>query len=389
MRTMLNPSPNGNLNPSPNGSLNPSPNDRNGSLTKRLGPVGLLGLLLGLGNMLGCGPVAKGQTRGPMSPTQMAASSKGEALLDVKTVGLPFTILRRGGGEIDEPTFFAELYGQRAVCLGESHDNPHHHWAQYYVFDKLSQHNGETQVTTALGMEMFQRPFQAVLDDYVAGKIDDKALLTRSGYAERWGYNWGFYASTVGLVRDRKLTLLALNTAKELTKKVSRKGIPQLGKADLSMLPEMNTEDPVHRAWWDTRMQGTSHVPTSTTSSSGHDPHDPHSANPVHENPKSDSARPNTRSEWIYTAQVLWDETMADGASAWLKEKPLKEEQGRQIVIIAGAGHCHDSGIVNRVKRRGIKEVVSVRPVIETGDGELATAIAESENDYLFVMTPQ
>ncbi len=333
----------------------------------------------------------------------MGASAKGEAtLIDVRAAGLPFTILRRGGGEIDEPTFFAELNGQRAVCLGESHDNPHHHWVQYYIFDKLSQHNGKIGVATALGMEMFQRPFQAVLDDFVAGKIDDQVLLTRSGYAERWGYNWGFYASTVGLVRDRKLTLLALNTAKELTKKVSRKGIPQLGKVDRSMLPEMNTEDLVHRAWWDARMQGTSHSPTSTASttistvsSSDPHPHDPHShsANPAHESPDHDGsasaapathARPNTRSEWIYTAQVLWDETMADGASAW-----LKEEQGRQIAILAGAGHCHDSGIVNRIKRRGINEVVSVRPVIETGDGELATAIAESENDYLFVMTPQ
>jgi hypothetical protein len=40
--------------------------------------------------------------------------------------------------------------------------------------------------------------------------------------------------------------------------------------------------------------------------------------------------------ERFYTAQVIWDETMAESAAAW-----LDAEEPRRIVIVAGNGHCH------------------------------------------------
>ena len=64
--------------------------------------------------------------------------------------------------------------------------------------------------------------------------------------------------------------------------------------------------------------------------------------------------------ERIYTVQVLWDETMADGGAKWLAANPRGH-----LVILAGNGHCHDSAIVGRIKRRGVTDVVSVRPVID------------------------
>ena len=83
----------------------------------------------------------------------------------------------------------------------------------------------------------------------------------------------------------------------------------------------------------------------------------------------------------MYTIQVLWDETMADTAATWVKAKA-----GRRVVIIAGNGHCHDSAIVARLRRRGIKEALSVRPILDGGTGRVADAIVEARNDYLFVM---
>ena len=62
----------------------------------------------------------------------------------------------------------------------------------------------------------------------------------------------------------------------------------------------------------------------------------------------------------IYTVQVIWDETMADTAAKWLAAQP-----DGHLVILAGNGHCHDSAIVGRIKRRGIADVVSVRTVID------------------------
>src|SRR6185503_19066042 len=83
----------------------------------------------------------------------------------------------------------------------------------------------------------------------------------------------------------------------------------------------------------------------------------------------------------IYTVQVIWDETMAETAVKWLEAN----KDGR-IVILAGSGHCHDSAIVNRIKRRGIADVVSIRSVIDDGQGGVAEAVAKPMNDFLVVL---
>ncbi|MBA3820666.1 MAG: ChaN family lipoprotein, partial [Deltaproteobacteria bacterium] len=82
----------------------------------------------------------------------------------------------------------------------------------------------------------------------------------------------------------------------------------------------------------------------------------------------------------IYTVQVLWDETMADLAAKWLTANPTG-----QLVILAGNGHCHDSAIVGRLKRRGIADAISLRPVIDT-DGGVAEVLAKPMNDYVIVL---
>jgi len=51
-----------------------------------------------------------------------------------------------------------------------------------------------------------------------------------------------------------------------------------------------------------------------------------------------------------------------------------------------GHGHCHDHAIVNRIKRRGIPEVVSIRSVIDDKEGSVADALAKPINDYFVVL---
>jgi hypothetical protein len=84
--------------------------------------------------------------------------------------------------------------------------------------------------------------------------------------------------------------------------------------------------------------------------------------------------------ERIYTVQVLWDETMADGGARWLAANP----RGR-LVILAGNGHCHDSAIVGRLKRRGVTDAISVRPVLDT-EGNVAEVLAKPMNDFVLVL---
>ncbi len=326
----------------------------------------------------------------------------------VEAADLPFRVLRaRGGQEIGWASFLAELDRVGAVCLGENHRNPHDHWAQLHVLDQLTARNRKAGVATALGMEMFQRPFQGVLDDFAARRIDEGALLSRSGWKDRWGFDWALYRPMVLMARDRGATLVALNAPRELTKKVSRRGVDRLEPTDRRALPELVLDDADHRAWWDSMMESMGGAHGHSTAQDGDDSQDGEDEEDEagtdresgHKSGKDgkqtssgkeeegEDADTKAAGERIYSAQVLWDESMAESASAWLKAGNGASSR-RQIIILAGNGHCHESAIVRRIERRGVPGAVSVRPIIDDGEGNVAALLAAPENDYLFVMTP-
>src|SRR5947208_2113670 len=61
-----------------------------------------------------------------------------------------------------------KLAQKKIVYVGEEHDKFSHHQVQLEVLRGLYQQTPKL----AVGMEMFQRPFQKALDDYIAGAID-------------------------------------------------------------------------------------------------------------------------------------------------------------------------------------------------------------------------
>jgi uncharacterized iron-regulated protein len=309
--------------------------------------------------LLGCG----GGGRGADKPRGAEAAA------------LPFQVLRAKGGEaVSWEAFIAELAAADAVCIGEHHPSPHDHWAQLHILDALSARTGRTN---GLGMEMFQRPFQGVVDDFVAGRIDEAALLSRAAWKDRWGYDWALYRPMVLLARERGAAILALNTERELTKKVSHEGLDKMSAADKAKLPQLVLDDPQHRAWWKGIMgdMGGAHG----HSAPAEDDEEQEAPSPHQDKVDPEAAAMDER---IYAAQVLWDETMAEGASKWLAGGAR-----RHLVILAGNGHCHESAIVRRLERRGVKSAVSVHPIVDDGEGNVAALLAEPENDYLFVMS--
>ena len=305
----------------------------------------------------------------------------------IEAAALPYAILdARTGRQIDTEQFWQKLQSARVVCVGEDHPNPHHHWVQLEVMSQLVAHGKGKKL--ALGMEMFQRPFQGVLDDYAAKRIDEGAMLSRTGYEDRWGYDYGFYGPTIRTAIAAGAALVALNSARELTKAVSRRGIANLTPDEKAQLPEMNLEDKTHRAWFDSLMEGMGGAHGHTKANDKPDekkddakkdePKDATKDGDAKAMPPGHPAMPSADN--IYAAQVLWDESMADGAAKWAKANANGE-----MVLLAGNGHCHDSAIVNRVKRRGVAEVVSVRPVLDV-EGNVAEALAKPMNDYLVVL---
>ncbi len=213
-----------------------------------------------------------------------------------------------------------EVKNKRVLFVGEYHDNYAHHISQKKIIQKLH----EDGAKVAIGMEMFQRRFQAVIDDYLAGKIDEKLFLQKSEYFSRWGYDYKLYKPIMIYAKENNIPIIALNLEKEITKKISRAGLDSLSVEDKKMIPkDLDFSDESYKK----RLLDVFNDPEHLA------------AMPA-------KYRPNL--EYLYQAQILWDETMAESTASYLKSHPE-----RIMIVLAGNGHLeYFVGIPARVKRR-------------------------------------
>lgn len=220
--------------------------------------------------------------------------------------------------QLSHPEILATLAEADVIYLGETHNDPADHAAQLEIVTAMHQTRGDI----AIGLEMFQRPFQSVLDQYIAGAITETELIEQSEYETRWGFDWEFYAPIIRYAQANDIPLLALNTPREITKKVARQGLSSLSGSDLDHIPpiaDIDTSDENYQAM--------------VAQVFGH--HGAHgNSGPSFEN--------------FFAAQVLWDETMAEGVADFVTTAP-----DTQVIVLAGEGHIvFDFGIPSRVERR-------------------------------------
>ena len=139
-----------------------------------------------------------------------------------------------------------ELAKVNVVYLGETHDNPEDHKAQLKIIQELYQQHPKI----AIAMEMFQRPYQGILDRYLAGELSETQLLEQTQYQKRWGFPWEYYAPIVQFARNNHLPVLALNTPAEVTRKVARQGLESLDESERVYIPdfaEIRTDNAEYR----------------------------------------------------------------------------------------------------------------------------------------------
>ena len=210
-----------------------------------------------------------------------------------------------------------ELAQADVIYLGETHTDVADHIAQLEIIMAMHQAGD-----VAIGLEMFQRPFQSVLDQYIAGEITEAELVEQSEYETRWGFDWELYAPIVRYAQSNQIPLLALNTPREITRKVAREGLTSLSGDELEHIPpldEIDTTDEDYQAM----------VAQVFGQHGGHG----------HSGPSFEN---------FFAAQVLWDETMAEAVADYATAFPET-----QVIVLAGEGHVvFDFGIPSRVERR-------------------------------------
>ena len=203
----------------------------------------------------------------------------------------------------------------RIVYVGETHDNPASHRLELQLLQGLAErHPGRL----ALGMEMFTHSQQPVLDEWVAGALDEKTFLKKSRWFVNWEMDFAYYRDLLYFARDRHIPLIALNADRKLVDAVRSKPLEQLSAEERARIPQMDQDDPYLRVMV-TEIFG-------------------------------DSSHAGMHLDGFLRAKILRDETMADAVTAYLKG-PAGED--KHLLVLAGSDHVtHGVGIPRRVFRR-------------------------------------
>jgi len=224
------------------------------------------------------------------------------------------------------------------ICIGETHNAELHHRAQLHIIKSLY----ALDERMAVGLEMFQRPFQEHLDRYIRGETSEDDFLKASEYAKRWGYDWSLYKPIVDFCRTNRIPVAALNAPKELTGKISKAGHAGLTDAEKKQLGPIEFQHKRHRAHW------------------------------YEELPKlhgNDKATPEQK-ERSYQVMAVWDDFMGASAAQFQKERGI-----RRMIVLAGSGHIdHGFGIPERVTKRPGGRAITIKIVTAsdksiTGEG--------------------
>ena len=218
------------------------------------------------------------------------------------------------GGFISFKSLLKQIKDMNVIYVGEQHTKFSHHTVQYQIIKSLYQEG----VNIAIGMEMFGRRFQKYIDMYIHGKITEEDMLKKTHYFTQWKYDYNLYKPILRFAKKHRIPVLGLNIDNKIVEKVARKGIDSLSKEDFEKIPKKVDFSNLKYKNYLLRIFG------------------------IH------SSKALKNFDFFYQSQVLWDETMAETISDY-----LKKNKNRTVIVLAGNGHlAFGYGIPDRVKRR-------------------------------------
>ena len=126
------------------------------------------------------------------------------------------------GERSDLSSVIEAALGADVVFLGERHDDAVAHALQLRVLRALHERAGRP---VALGLEMFEADVQPVLDEYLAGVVDERGFLEA---ARPWANYAAEYRPLVEYARDQGLAVVATNAPARHVRAVARGGVGAL-----------------------------------------------------------------------------------------------------------------------------------------------------------------
>lgn len=249
----------------------------------------------------------------------------------------------------DSSTVIAELAKHDVVLLGESHDNLAHHDWQLKTLKQLLAARPEM----LLGLEMFPRRTQPVLDDWVAGKLTEAQFLDQTGWRKGWRFDPALYMGIFRFARDHHIPMRALNVDPALIRAVSRDGLQATPLALREGVGDPAAPSPAYQRWLGGVMAA---------------------------HPTDKHADPS-RSARFVQAQQVWDRAMAEGIAQASTIRP-----GALVVGIMGSGHIiHGFGVPHQLHDLGVDSVATALPWdADTNCEELVAGAA----DVIFAIRP-
>jgi uncharacterized iron-regulated protein len=246
------------------------------------------------------------------------------------------------GAPVTLDALIADLSTASVVYVGESHTDPAHHRVQLTVIERLL----AAGRPLTIGMEMFDRSYQHVLDAWSAGDMDWEAFLRATHWYANWRYPDSLYADILAVATARGIPLVGLNIPFHIPAKISIGGTDSLTETDRGWLPEkIDTTNAAHRAYVK-KVFDSHHIP-------GRDDF-----------------------ENFYTAQCVWEDTMAENVARYASAD-------KTMVVIIGSGHIVNKyGVPDRAHNL---TGLTYRTVIPISAGR---EIDLSGGDYFWVTEP-
>ena len=241
-------------------------------------------------------------SRAPESPYRSIESIKPGEIIHLRT-----------GLAVSEARLIDLLAPARVIYVGEVHDSLEDHRVQLKILKGLA---ARFPGKVVVGMEMFRRPSQPVLDRWAAGDADDKAFLKQ--WYQDWGSDTEYYAELLDFLQAERIPVIALKPSREMEVKVGMKGMAGLSDNDKRKLPEVDRSDPYHKE-------------ALQAIYAGH-------------------GRGADRFSAFYDTMLLWDESMAANIVRFMTSPAGAD---KRMVVFAGGFHVgYGFGIPRRVFRR-------------------------------------